>query len=286
MKIAIVGNNDGPLYLLKSLRKNGLKAELVGLQKPVSLTLENKYLELVDKHNLYIGFEEAGLLEFLAKYNIDLLVNCFCNFKFVKLLEKYEVLNVHLSALPEYRGRHPLHWALINGEKTIGITIHKMTRDFDEGPIYWQKRLEAKSTFSVAEAREKLLKILQKELADFVVDYHQKKLNPKQNSDANSSLISRRSPKDSRIYEWNNRDLIYRKIWALSSEDHPAFIKINDRKIEIRHAEKTVISYGFAEGEIIQFSENTIEIACEKNKGILLKFDNQNIIFPPDLKTL
>src|ERR1700730_11567296 len=33
-------------------------------------------------------------------------------------------LNCHAGALPFYRGRNPLTWALINGEKEFGITGH------------------------------------------------------------------------------------------------------------------------------------------------------------------
>ena len=33
-------------------------------------------------------------------------------------------LNCHAGALPFYRGRNPLTWAIINGETEIGITVH------------------------------------------------------------------------------------------------------------------------------------------------------------------
>ena len=42
-------------------------------------------------------------------------------------LAKHGAVNLHGSLLPKYRGRVPLNWALINGEKEAGVTLHYMT---------------------------------------------------------------------------------------------------------------------------------------------------------------
>jgi len=46
--------------------------------------------------------------------------------------------NLHTSLLPQYRGRHPVTWALIRGEDHIGITLHFMDENIDEGDIVLQ----------------------------------------------------------------------------------------------------------------------------------------------------
>lgn len=50
-------------------------------------------------------------------------------------------INIHQSFLPAYRGRHPLNWVLVNGEKTTGITIHHVNEKFDDGKIIVQQRV-------------------------------------------------------------------------------------------------------------------------------------------------
>ena len=37
--------------------------------------------------------------------------------------------------LPKYRGIYPVFWAMINGEKEIGITIHFINEKIDDGDI-------------------------------------------------------------------------------------------------------------------------------------------------------
>jgi len=48
-------------------------------------------------------------------------------------------VNVHYSLLPAYRGRHPLNWAIINGERQIGVTLHRITDRIDAGRVIAQQ---------------------------------------------------------------------------------------------------------------------------------------------------
>jgi methionyl-tRNA formyltransferase len=45
------------------------------------------------------------------------------------------VLNVHASLLPRYRGAAPVHRAVINGDRDTGVTIMKMVKALDAGPM-------------------------------------------------------------------------------------------------------------------------------------------------------
>ncbi len=54
---------------------------------------------------------------------------------------KIAALNLHPSLLPAYRGRAPINWALVNGERETGITLHHMARRADAGDIVAQRRV-------------------------------------------------------------------------------------------------------------------------------------------------
>ena len=51
-------------------------------------------------------------------------------------------VNLHPSLLPKYRGAFSCPWAIINGEKTTGITYHYMNKKFDDGNIILQKSVK------------------------------------------------------------------------------------------------------------------------------------------------
>ena len=47
-------------------------------------------------------------------------------------------LNIHASLLPELRGAAPVHWAVVRGYETTGVTIMRMEEGLDSGPILFQ----------------------------------------------------------------------------------------------------------------------------------------------------
>ena len=47
-------------------------------------------------------------------------------------------INVHASLLPELRGAAPVHWAILRGLETTGVTIMRMVLEMDAGPIIHQ----------------------------------------------------------------------------------------------------------------------------------------------------
>jgi methionyl-tRNA formyltransferase len=50
-------------------------------------------------------------------------------------------LNLHPSLLPAYRGRAPINWVLVNGERETGVTLHHMTARADAGDIVAQRAI-------------------------------------------------------------------------------------------------------------------------------------------------
>ncbi len=49
--------------------------------------------------------------------------------------------NLHGSLLPKYRGRAPVNWAVLHGERETGATLHRMEPKPDAGAILSQRRV-------------------------------------------------------------------------------------------------------------------------------------------------
>lgn len=49
--------------------------------------------------------------------------------------------NMHGSLLPKYRGRAPVNWAVLHGERETGATLHEMVAKPDAGRIVGQQRV-------------------------------------------------------------------------------------------------------------------------------------------------
>jgi methionyl-tRNA formyltransferase len=55
------------------------------------------------------------------------------------LLSAYDILNVHPSLLPRWRGAAPLERAMMAGDPTTGVSIMRLVAELDAGPVYAQK---------------------------------------------------------------------------------------------------------------------------------------------------
>lgn len=81
-------------------------------------------------------------------------------------------INVHPSLLPKYRGPSPIQSAILNGDKTSGITIIKMDEEVDHGPILYQEQMELSDSDNFEVLSKKMFQraadILPKIIEDFV----------------------------------------------------------------------------------------------------------------------
>ena len=67
---------------------------------------------------------------------------CICAFGALirePLLSEHELLNVHPSLLPRWRGAAPIERAIEAGDETTGVTIMRPTADWDAGPLCLQR---------------------------------------------------------------------------------------------------------------------------------------------------
>lgn len=71
-------------------------------------------------------------------------------------LPKYGCVNVHASLLPEYRGAAPIHWAVINGENTTGITTMYMDEGLDTGDMILREAVPIREDDNVGAVHDRL----------------------------------------------------------------------------------------------------------------------------------
>jgi methionyl-tRNA formyltransferase len=136
--------------------------------------------------------------------------------------------NLHGSLLPAYRGRCPVNWVLVKGERRTGVTLHHMVEGPDAGDIVGQKEvliefedtaytLYQKLCVKARELLEELLPLVKKEIAPRIA----------QNSKEGSYYGGRR-PEDGKI-DWNWPVMqIYNLVRAVTDPYPGAFAYLPD----------------------------------------------------------
>jgi phosphoribosylglycinamide formyltransferase-1 len=104
------------------------------------IKLEKKYLTLVSRLKT-----EKEILELLKKKKINLI----CLAGFMRILSKNfiqsfkgQILNIHPSLLPKYKGLNTHERAIKNKDRYSGCTVHFVTAKLDSGKIIIQKKVK------------------------------------------------------------------------------------------------------------------------------------------------
>ena len=188
-------------------------------------------------------------------------------------------LNMHPGLLPSYSGLHTHQWAIRNGEKEFGSTLHWMKPRVDAGDIVSQEKfsLTGKET-----GLSLYLKCLQvgKQLIEKALDLiSDGKPLPQisQNLDERKVYLSS-DAQDGRI-DWSlSANEILRFFLAadygfFESPTYKPQSYHKNRKVFFRKA-KPGNHTTCIPGTILSKNENELEVACGDNKGIIMKVKN------------
>ena len=120
MNVPLVISNHSDLEEICS--SFSIPFKLIAVNKNNKADSESKILDLLHEYNIDLGV--------LAKY-MQILSSSF--------LEQFpNLINIHHSFLPAFKGAQPYHQAWDRGVKLIGATAHYVTKDLDAGPIIEQ----------------------------------------------------------------------------------------------------------------------------------------------------
>ncbi len=169
-------------------------------------------------------------------------------------------LNLHGSLLPKYRGRVPINWAIINGEKETGVTLHYMTRKADAGDIVDQEKIAitnddtAKTLFCKAEKAAALM-------LDRALPLLKAGNAPRiPQDDSKATTFGGRKPADGQIDWSKSADEIRNLIRAVTLPYPGAFSYITDRKVFFWSAEVVAADRKAMPGTVLSAAPFTI--AC------------------------
>lgn len=112
--------------------------------------------------------------------------------------------NLHGSLLPTYRGRVPVNWVLVNGEKQTGVTLHHMIEKPDAGDIVGQKVVNIDFSDTARTLYDKLCKAAGT-LLEEVLPLIREGKSPRTPQDlTKGSYFGGRRPEDGRIdWRWS-----------------------------------------------------------------------------------
>ncbi len=145
---------------------------------------------------------------------------------------KYGAINVHGSLLPKLRGGAPIHHAIINGDKEIGVTIMYMDKRMDAGDIISQRAIPLTNDMNLDIAYEKLA-ILGRDLLIETIPSIINGTNNRIHQNENEVTFGYNITKEEEKINFDDTSMnVYNKIRGLSSVPG-AYAIINNKRMKV-----------------------------------------------------
>jgi methionyl-tRNA formyltransferase len=148
-------------------------------------------------------------------------------------LPKRGALNMHGSLLPRYRGRAPIHWAIIHGETTTGASLHYMLEKPDAGALVDQQPVPILENDTALEVSMKVADAAQQVLARSLPKLIAGSAAARALDLAQGSYFGRRRPEDGRI-DWRaGARRIHDLVRAVAPPFPGAFTEVGGVRLEV-----------------------------------------------------
>lgn len=134
---------------------------------------------------------------------------------------------VHASDLPKGKGMSPATWQILEGKKTIPVTLFEVAAGFDTGDYYLKDRVALDGTELIAEWQEKLGACVEWMILAFVKNIRHMK--PKKQT-GRGSVYRRRGPEDSKLDPSKTIKAQFNLLRIVDNERYPAFFRHKGRK--------------------------------------------------------
>lgn len=165
MRTVFLGTSDFAAALLSDLADGAHRPALVLTRPdrpagrgrklsspPVAETARELGCELAQPDNV----NEGAVRELIAAVQPQAVIVCaFGALIKEPLLSEYELLNVHPSLLPRWRGAAPVERAIMAGDELTGVSIMRVTAGLDSGPLCLveEEPIEAQDTYGSLSVR-------------------------------------------------------------------------------------------------------------------------------------
>ncbi len=276
MSVVLLGYHNMGCRALKVLRDLGVDVPAVFTHKDSDS--ENIWFDslagLAKDYNIPVYYPEnindRKWVDLLKDLSPDVILSCYFR-QMIKeeilSVSRIAAVNLHGSLLPKYRGRCPVNWQLVHGERVSGVTLHHMVVKPDAGDIVGQEAVQVSPRDTAITLFKRLEDAAERVLRRFIpmlLDGTAPRI-PQDHSKA--TYFGGRRPEDGRINWKDSCANIYNLIRAVTWPYPGAFCQLKDRRLFIWEAEPLEDTcLGLKEGRVHVQDERVL---VQTGKGML-----------------
>ena len=170
----------------------------------------------------------------------------------LELFEPEGILNIHPSLLPLYRGASPIESAILNGDTEFSVSVMKLVKAMDAGPIYYQTTLSG-----LPLCKNDIYRVLAGTGAEWIVSHLGDLPKPVLQDDPKATYCGKLDKSMSFLApETDSTEVTFRKIVAFQGYPKPkyAFFGVNCIILEahiLKPGETAVLTIPCADGGVV-----------------------------------
>ena len=178
----------------------------------------------------------------------------------------YGCINVHASLLPRWRGAAPMQWAILEGDKTTGITTMQMDEGLDTGAMLLKKEIEIAEDETGESLHDRLAALGSDLLLETLRLAEEGKLEPVPQIDEESCYAKMLTKELGRLDMNEDAEKLERYIRGLNSWPS-AYTGYQGKTMKIWRAEVTDEETGKKPGTIVKVEKKSFTV--QTGKGCL-----------------
>ena len=184
-------------------------------------------------------------------------------------IPKFGFINIHASLLPKWRGAAPIQRAIMNGDKTIGVSIMKIEEKLDSGPVLSTKKIELNQNAIYGEIEKKLSVIGADLLIESLknIEKNESKFFEQSHSEA---TYAKKINKKETIINWNlDANKVLAHIHGLSPSPG-AWFQYKKERFKVLRAKMSI-----AKGKSGYVLDGILTVGCKSNSIQILELQRQ-----------
>ena len=226
---------------------------------PVKILSNDHNLEVIECDTLL----DKEFVKKLEDINPDLFVVVAYKIlpKSLLSIPKYGAINLHSSLLPKYRGAAPIQRAILNHEKTTGVSTFLIEPRVDTGKILEQAQCDINDSDNYGSLSVKLSNIGASLVVSSIEKYLTKEITPYL-QDESLVTLAPKIMKEEFLINWDKTASdIYAQIKAFSP--YPgAYTFLNGKRIKFFESELINNQSSRQSGEVDNITNDFFDIAC------------------------
>ena len=274
-KIVFMGTPLFAVPILKSLYQNGYSVSVVYTQppqksqrgqkinkSPIQGISETLKIEYRTPSSLKDNKEEYNYLKELnADIAIVVAYGQIIPLEYLSLVKK-GFINIHASLLPKWRGAAPIQRSIMDLEKETGVSIMKIGRKLDTGPVCNSYKIEIMDNDNAEIISEKLSALAAEKILDNIDEILEDKIEFREQNHNEATYANKIEKTEGQIKWSETAENIIGKINGLYPSPGAFFIHKGER-YKILKAD-----LAFSSGENGEVLNNYLEISCGNKKSI------------------